>query len=298
LKPIYISAINYVLGEPHPLTELSDPALLKLAAPEHGLVSYLSSDQEIWQLAAAAGKRTIEAGPQPDLLIYVSENEAEIADALPLAVGRLGLGTTEYVSVAGHGCGNLGPALRVARDALYSGQHDQVLLILADRVLDGDRSMINGLSVLSDGAASCLVTREAAENPGGQFKIEASTIVTRIESSRAGAEAQGLLSIVSMAVDGVQDALRQTELESSDFSRIMFANYRLTSQRFLAKAMGFPGDRLLLGRIAEFAHCFSADILITLDQAAAAGEVQPGERVLASATGRHSWSMLATERVA
>jgi len=156
LKPIYISAINYVLGEPHPLTELSDPALLKLASPQHGLVSYLSSDQEIWQLAAAAGKRTIEAGPQPDLLIYVSENQAEIAAALPLAVGRLGLGTTEYVSVAGHGCGNLGPALRVARDALYSGQHDQVLLILADRVLDGDRSMINGLSVLSDGAASCL----------------------------------------------------------------------------------------------------------------------------------------------
>ena len=78
---------------------------------------------------------------------------------------------------------------------------------------------------------------------------------------------------------------------------VVLGNYRVTSQKFLASAMGFPPERLLLGRVAELGHCFSADFLVTLAERATDGTVAPGDRVAAAATGTHSLSMLTATRV-
>jgi 3-oxoacyl-[acyl-carrier-protein] synthase III len=298
VNAIHLAGIRYTHGQPHSLSELGDMVASGLTGPDHGLASFRASDQEIWQLAAAACESTLADHPEPpDLLIYVSENERQVAGSLARIADRLGLPTVDYLSVSGHGCGNLGLALRVAREALHSGARDRVLLVLADRALDGDRIMLSGLSVFSDGAASCVVTRDAGEPGGPVFKVESSATVTRVELDSASTGDRGILSIVSMAVDGVARIVQDTGYRVTDFSHVIFANYRVVSQKFLASAMGLPADRLLIGPVGEFAHCFSADILVNLDMFAAAGQIKPGGRVLASATGPYSWSMIAAECV-
>ncbi|MFC9328858.1 3-oxoacyl-[acyl-carrier-protein] synthase III C-terminal domain-containing protein [Kitasatospora sp. NPDC057015] len=296
MSDLYLSALAHVHGEPRPIASLAEPGAEELTDPLHGLASYRQSELPIWRLAALAGERTLElADGAPDLLLYISENDEDIADSLARLADRLGLPTVEYLALAGHGCANLGPALRIAGDALASGRHRRVLLISADRAPAGGRLMKSGLSVFSDGAAAGVLTRSPPDRRSATFRIDAVGLRTSV---RAGSRsAPGLLDIVELATDAVTDILAETGRSPEDFDAVVFANYRLQSQGFLATAMGFGQDRLLLGDVAGLAHSFSADLLITLEQLAADGRTRPGHRLLVSATGPHAWSILAVEQV-
>lgn len=298
LTTIHISAISYAHGEPRPIAELGNQAA-DLTKPEYGLADYRVGDREIWESAAAVGARTLalseSAGP-PDLLLYVSENDGSPAASLEKIVRRLGLPRIAYLSVCGHGCGNLVPALRIAQDALSSGRHDRVLLVLADQALAHERLMLSGLSVLSDGAVSCLVTRDAPA-AGGAFAIGPMATRSEVRPDTPDAEPI-LLSLIELAVASMADLSADPDARLKDIRYLLFGNYRVTTQKFLASAMGFQPDRLLLGHIAELGHCFSADALVSLEQIAAEGQFEFGDRILISAIGTHSWSMMIAEHAA
>jgi 3-oxoacyl-[acyl-carrier-protein] synthase III len=296
VQPIFLSAIKYEHGEPRYLADLDEPAARELAAPEHGLVRYRASDQETWQLARLVAERTLaRSAARPDLLIYVTDSDPDPAESLPRIVGELGQPGLAYVAVRGHGCGSLGPSLALAADALHSARRDRVLLVLADRVASGPRVMPSGLSVFSDGAASCLVTREDAATCGRRDKVIALATRNHAQAGEVGAAAGSLLTIAATAAAATTEVLGAAGRRVEDFRHVLFANYRVTSQQFLASAMGFPPEALLLGELGRFGHCFGADILVTLDTLAAAGRISPEDRLLASATGPSSWSVLAVE---
>lgn len=180
---LHLSAVEYVHGDRHSIAELSGQLDAELLDPDSGLAYYRASDLEIWQLAAAAGARTVAAGADPpDLLVYVTENDHGSSDSLTRLVRSLDLPAAEYLRVSGHDCGNLGPALLLARRALASGEHRRVLLLLADKVLDGDRSQADKLSVVSDGAVACLVTAEPLEVGGPRFAVHGVSTVTDSEA--------------------------------------------------------------------------------------------------------------------
>ncbi len=286
MTAIHLSAVHWEHGDPHPVAGLG-PHTAELTHPDSGLAHYRVSGDEIREMAARVAARTAAAaaGP-PDLLVYVSENDRPAVASLAHLTRELGLGTATHLAVCGHGCGNLVPALQLARNALYAGGHERVLLVLADRVTDGERLMVSGLSVLSDGAAGCLVTREQEPGSGPRFRVDAMT--TRTDTASGG----GLMSIVQLAVDGVADLGAGGRDALAGVRHAVFGNYRVTSQQFLLSALGLPPDRLLLGRVADLGHCFSADFLVTLAEQAAAGTVAPGDRVAAAATGTHSLSVL------
>jgi 3-oxoacyl-[acyl-carrier-protein] synthase III len=296
LRPVYISGISYVYGASRSIRELGDSALTELTKPEHGLSRYRPSEQEIWQLAGAACSETLAgAAKLPELLMYVSEHDSDARHSLPRLVHQLGLPGIPYISVSGHGCGNLGPALLLAQQILYSRAHDRVLLVLADRAADGDRSHVRGLSVFSDGAVSCLLTRDLIESASTRFIANAVATVTGTDHYLADTGGNGIMSMAFLAAKGVESVLRESGRDLRDFNHIVFGNYRITTQRFLCSAIGAAMDRLLIGPIAEFAHCFSADILVTLDIYAESGRIKPGEHILACATGLYSLSSLSAE---
>lgn len=296
LEPIYLSAISFEHGEPRSLAALGEPAAAELSSPEHGLLSYRVCDQETWQLAVPVGERTLAMSAHaPDLLIYVSESDLDTADSLIRITRELGLPGLNYISVRGHGCGNLGPALRVAADALYTRRYARVLLILADRVIEGSRIMPNGLSVFSDGAAACMVTRDAHKSTGTKIKVCALTTKNYAQITPPATGGTSMLDIAATAADAMTDILRTTSFCQEDFKYVLFANYRIISQKFLTSAMGFPVEQLLLGSIGCYGHCFSADILVTLGLCTKSGSISSGDRLLASATGSNSWSVMVVE---
>lgn len=296
VPPVWLSAVSYEHGASRPVTELEEPAARELTAPENGLDRYRAADQETWELARLVAERSLAAaGLPPDLLLYATSSDPDPAESLPRITGELGLPDLAYLAVCGHGCGNLGPALALAADALHAGRVDRVLVVLADRVRAGGRVMPSGLSVFSDGAAACLVTRDDATAAGRRARIMALTTRNHARPGGPGDSGGSLLSIAATAADATTGVLRAAGRPAGEFGRVLFANYRVTSQRFLASAMGFPPEALTLGEVGRFGHCFGADVLVTLDSLAAAGQVSAGDRLLASATGPHSWSVLAIE---
>ncbi|HEX3786045.1 MAG TPA: 3-oxoacyl-[acyl-carrier-protein] synthase III C-terminal domain-containing protein [Pseudonocardiaceae bacterium] len=296
MTAIHLSAFSYELGDPHSISELGDEAAAEQPPSNQGLANYLVSHQEIRQLAKTVCKRTLEQSSKaPDLIVYVSENDRRIDDSLARIASEIGLPAVRYLAVSGHGCGNLVPALLVVRDALSSGRHDRILLVFADRALDGERQMLSGLSVFSDGAAACMVTGEPEDAAGCQAKVTALTTRTQVEIGPEQLAGQSLLTMVELATAAVADILRDTGCARADFGHVLFPNYRMGSQKFLTTAMGLPPQQLLAGPVGELGHCFSADILITLAMYTASGRLRPGDRLLASATGTYSWSIMAVE---
>jgi 3-oxoacyl-[acyl-carrier-protein] synthase III len=289
---IHLSSIGYVHGERRPVAEL-DLAGTSLGPLVLEIEHYRASDLDIWQLASAAAERALATAPAaPELLIYVSENDPDRIVSVARVMTQVGLPAVDYLAVSGHDCGNLGPALRVATDALHSGACRRVLLILADRALSGRRIMASGMSVFSDGAAACVLTRDAEEDASGpQFVMDglATTSQVRLDADPD----QMILATVRLAKASVARILADTAGERAQYDHVLFGNYRPASQLFLANAMGFPPDKLLLGPVTEFGHCFSADLLVTLHRYRVDGTLRPGSRVLAATTGLYSWSTVA-----
>jgi 3-oxoacyl-[acyl-carrier-protein] synthase III len=303
MTALYLSAIEHVHGDRRSIAELSGQLDAELLHPDSGLSRYRASDLEIWQLAAAAGTRTLTLGPEPpDLVVYVTENDHDSSDSMPRLMQALDLPAARYLRVSGHDCGNLGPALALARQALASGENSRVLLVLADKALDGDRNPANRLSVISDGAVACLVTGTPSGLDGAEFAVRAVTTITDIQAASSAAVGsaaadQRVLSTVTLSVAGVTAVTAQTGRELADFDHLVFPNYRKGIQEFLCSAMGSPPEHLLVGPMAEFGHCFSADILMTLGHCAGTGQIRPGDHVLASCDGAASLTALAAERL-
>jgi 3-oxoacyl-[acyl-carrier-protein] synthase III len=295
---LYLSALEYVHGDRRSITELSGRLDAELLCPESGLSYYRASDLESWQLAAAAGTRTLALSVEPpDLLIYVTENDRYSSDSMTRLMRALDLPAACYFRLSGHDCGNLGPALALARQALASGEHSQVLLLLADKALDGDRNPANRLSVISDGAVACLVTGVSPGFGGAKFAVHGMTASTDLRAANSGEAGQRIMSTVALSVAGVTAITQQTGRELEDFDHLVFPNYRMSIQEFLCSAMGAPLEQLLVGPMAEFGHCFSADILMTLRHCANTGQIRPNDHVLASCDGPASLTTLAVERL-
>lgn len=295
---LHLSAVEHVHGDRRSIAELSGRLDAELLDPDSGLSYYRASELEIWQLAAAAGTRTLAVSAElPDLLVYVTENDHDSSDSLTCLIRALDLPAARYLRVSGHDCGNLGPALVLARQALASGEHRRVLLLLADKALDGNRNPANRLSVISDGAVACLVTDRPSGFGGAKFAVHGMTAMADLHATDPGEADDTVMSTVALSVAGATAITDQTGRELKDFDHLVFPNYRMITQQFLCSAMGVPPERLLVGPMAEFGHCFSADILMTLGHCANTGQIRPNDHVLASSDGPASWTTLSVERL-
>ncbi|MDY0810758.1 3-oxoacyl-[acyl-carrier-protein] synthase III C-terminal domain-containing protein [Kitasatospora purpeofusca] len=289
-----ISAIGYECGDLRPVSDLAGTTTADISPLVTEIIHFRESRREIWDLAATAAERTLATAARPDLVVYVSENDPDTTGSLARILDRLGLDDVEHLALSGQDCGNLVPAVRVASDALASGRSERVLLLLADRAEGRDRIMASGLSVFSDGAAACLLSR-GPEPAGPRLRVEAAGSRTAVRLADADPAEQGLLSTVRLASETVTALLDTLGRTRADFRYAILPNYRPAAQKFLLAAMRMPPGKLLLGPVTELGHCFSADLLITLHRLAASGALDPGDRLLLATGGPYSWSALAVE---
>jgi 3-oxoacyl-[acyl-carrier-protein] synthase III len=289
---MHLSAISYVHGDARLISDLGEPDCDDPLLADDLLETFRESAGDAVDMAAEAGARTLAAaGVVPDAIVWATESDLGgfAAGAGSRLATALGCPSTMVLLVSGHGCGNLGLLLKVAR-SLIAGS-SAILLVTSDRIGSLSRITPDGLAVLSDGAAAVLATRDAPAPGSPSFVVHDLSISV----DAAGVTTRADLGAQRRAVRLGRKAVAGSTRSPQDFTWALFNNYRLSSQKFLCAAGGFSAQQLLLGPVREYAHAFAADLLVNCDLLGRAGDIKPGDRLALSAIGPSSWALIDLE---
>jgi 3-oxoacyl-[acyl-carrier-protein] synthase-3 len=296
--PAYISAIAYSLGTATPLADLNDPGL----APElanllrEGVTTCRVAKEGARKLAASAVQQSFEISARqlPDGVVYCSDTitGTPTRDVREL-LSDVGCTASPVIMAGGNACGNLGAGLEVATGWLSTQRVSSVLLVTSDEAAIGTRYLASGLTALSDGAASCVVSR-VPHGPGYR--------VLAIASGGTGLKDEdGRSSTLRHVAAGIERSVRTATdiagVEVSDFRYSLTGNLGRMMRAFLTMAAGLPLNRVYAPDVETVGHCFAADILIDLQTLVVRKLVDPGDKIMLLPTSPESWCVIALEYV-
>jgi 3-oxoacyl-[acyl-carrier-protein] synthase-3 len=294
----FLSNVAVSLGSGVPLASIPDvrdaDASARLSA--EGLATVCIAADGPADLAAASIAGALDGGDRPDLhTLATTTCWPEVADV----TARAGLSTVPMIGVTRNACANLLPALRVARSVLAAEEDTATVLVtLLDAVRDGPRMLAGGIGVLSDGAASCLVT---SERPPSGWVIAGAEVANDFRLERDdGADPVRSAEVAHSMGREIRAALERLAAGSgvtlNGYDVVLMNNYTGSTLAAFAKLIDAPMERLYDATRSDVSHCFSADPLI--DLAAMESSAPPaGTRVFALVCGPGVWGMLALERL-
>ena len=314
MSAIGITAIAYALPE-HALdvASLSARGLISSSAEamrDFGFDRVLVSDRPADELALAALRDLLrESGVDPesiDALFYAGAlpashraagggGTAEVAHAAPTTVpgagaalldgfsypaARLqyecGLMRAAVVGIGQAGCAGLMAAVALAADHLRANPGARRVACVSADVLPplAPREII--FNLVSDGACALMVERDAGRN-----RLLAYRQVTKGFHWDAGANRNELVAAYfPTARTVIRETLSAAGLAAADVALVIPHNVSLRSWQVLLPLVGIGLDRLFADNIAAKGHVIAADNFINLRDAAAAGRVRPGDRLL------------------
>ncbi len=295
----YVSAIGFAVGEAVALQELSDPGIMAELASLHkdGLRECRVASCGRASLAAAAARQSVgdETRPRPSAVVYCTDT---VSDSPTFEAQRLLAAMSgppgHVVMVGGNACANFGSGLQLAMAWLAASQAESVLLVTSDEVIKGSRYLASGRTVLSDSAASCLVS---ASPVGPSFRVLGMSSGGGPASESDLAGNQALRQTAAGVEQTVRAALAAAGRQASDCRYILTGNLGGTLRGFLAMAAGFRPAKVYAHGGETLAHCFAADILIALRAVVADELVAPGDLVMLLPTSPVSWSAIVVEYV-
>ena len=285
----------YVVGEERDLLDLasageSQDILASLRT--YGIKKFRKSSSPPEEMAAQSIRKTLEAsGTDPrrvGMVVYATEtywHSDYLARAIGKMLSKVGMAHAYPIGFYGSACGNMVPALENALDLLATGKEEHILLVTVDAERPGCSRVIDPpVSVSSDGAASCLLTR----SPGRGFLIRKLSRGVHKFSGSTDAGPQGL----GMLQD-TQSALRRffgrhlegLGLSPGDYERVITHNYIHPTLKLYAMTMGFSSRQLFLENVGRMAHLSLNDCLVNLADCCSMHPPVPGQRYLLMGNG-------------
>lgn len=298
--PIYLSSPAYALGELQEISTLTEvPEAVRERLLADGLRKYARANESVLSLLRRSIAETFRKSPvdrgSVGLVVFASIsgwilselrlaaqellNEFELPHAFPL-----------LVSLAD--CANFHSAVAVAVDAIGAGRSDSVLLVTIDLVPPSlDRVVPPSIGVLSDGAASCLITRRQCSGLRIEWLHAANdATLARLDPNRDQmryfvANNRGLERVV-------RDALQAAELNGADFARVIFNNYNAPVAKMTALTGGFRPEAVFSENIGRVGHVAAADNLVNLTDSLEARPPVSGELGFLLGTGQTAWAAM------
>jgi 3-oxoacyl-[acyl-carrier-protein] synthase III len=284
---VFLQAPRYVLGE----TEADYSTIGNLQARAEALRmafdpslwgwgSFFRSERGLEAMAIDSGSATLHAaGIHPgavDALVLCCSDVREQARMhgrfVATILTGIGLGDIPFYGLDLNRCVNLLAALDVASSFVSSGRYRTVLVITTDRVTDEDERMLH-YALLSDGAASCVVT--AGEEGGDRYQLLSSASAQDTRSLDWSGE------ISSDLARRVNDTLLSPlDLTLADVSGLMHSNIFKPLVVMKERQAGFTREQIYTDNIGRVGHCFAADPLINLVDRIPLGHVQPGRHYM------------------
>lgn len=289
---IYLGSFGESLGDAYPIESLLDtPSQVVDRLLCDGHCYYRRTSRRPWELAAdSALQSLLGVAGRPDLVVYCTSTLCGLENQVngPAAfVDKLGLTTVQLIAVSMAGCANVGAGLSVAAAMLKSGAATTALLVTTDVGLPDMRIVRDGVGILSDGAASCILSTM----PGsGDICLRGigSDSNWKMYGSPPGFATTGrmLARGLRRAIDPV---LRQDLVGPDRVSYVVTNNYTTSILELFTEAARIAPERLYAPTRAEIAHCHSADTLINLSRLPIR-DLPTTSRVLLLSTGTHYWA--------
>jgi 3-oxoacyl-[acyl-carrier-protein] synthase III len=288
----------------------SDPALLE----RFGFARVYAAERESpFELAARAAARLLEehdvdagdigllvyAGPQGPTAFSTAPDARQCSDSLRTMQRfrypgtrlqhRLRLDRATVLGVDQGACTNLLSAVRVAAALCVAEDIPRALCVCADFFpADAGREAI--FNCTSDAAVAVLVERDAARN-----RIAGSAHATKGYYWDADARRDEMLAAYfPTAVHVIAAAAARAGWDMRDIDWVIPHNVSRRSWDVLLGLLGVPAERLWHHNIARTGHTLAGDNFINLRDAAAAGAIVPGHRLLLFSYGYGAhWTALA-----
>lgn len=292
-----LHAFGIALGQPEPIAALESAGIDRRSLSHllsQGLKTYRRSDETPPQLAARAIAHTLAhsalAPEEIDTLVYATtslHNSDWYTSDISQMLLDLRLGHVDPIGVTLGECGNLVPALRVAAGLLLSGDARNVLFVSTDRSRSPEARLVPpGMTVLSDGAVSCLITREATQGFELLAMHQASNHKARFPES--GPDPAQTIAIMAQGVKrAARGAMAKAGLCADEVALVIPGNQTEFVLRLFAKSCGVARDRMFSTNVSSNAHVFTGDGLINL--ADSASRLRQGDRVLVVVNGTSTW---------
>lgn len=271
-----ISAIQYELGDFIKIDELdflvSDQEKLKMYQTS-GLANYVKTNLDPMELCFTCLSKTLDQikveKEEIDFLIFTSENAKRdyslgIRDANRLQI-RLGLKKAQPIGVSLSECANVITGIQLGASLINTKMAKNVLLVCFDKLPDADirRRMPHEMSILSDGAVSCLISE-----PGkGDFDIQSITHKNMATQwDYFGTESNNMYSMQKLKslVGVTKRILKENAIETKEIKKIFTSNYATSIAKMFIEISGFKEEQGYYANIERFAHTLAGDILINL----------------------------------
>jgi 3-oxoacyl-[acyl-carrier-protein] synthase-3 len=312
MKPT-ITAIDYYLGTLEPLEtivrsdEEADAVNTMVAT---GLCTYSRSDLRVADMAAEAMRKTlVRAGVAPSAIqavVFATEsqwdyeppvvrrrdNSRKFRQDIYKAIWDVGLTAAYPLGVMFSGCGNLVSAMLIAANLVEARGLQDVLVVVSDRQAEGTtRVMYPAVGVVSDAAASCLVT----SRPVAGFTIDDVVLHSNLGLWEADIEGDFGRFLVEMArglKDMGQKMIAASGRKPADYRYFLPNNYSRSTLRVFCHQLGYQQSQLFLDNLPRVSHTYAADVLINLSDLNATGTLTNGDRVMALTSGPATWGMI------
>lgn len=293
---VFMTGIAHTTGDPRPITDIepiaAEPRLVD-ALHEVGLATYRRARDSPVDMAAACIAETLDQSRIPasgiDILMLASSTigfgQIENTELLRLSE-RFGLSHATPIGISAAECANFGTALHLARTLVASGEARTVLLVTADACTAPEQRLLRQVnSVISDGAASCLVTTEPA-------RIEILTTATATDQLiRVATNPDTIAALTRRTLLGlVDEVLSRADIDRTQIRQVITNNINTEALRFMTLSAGLDHNLCYVDNVADFAHVHSADNLLNLQSYLEDGAA-PDQIVLTISHAFGTWAL-------
>ncbi|MEZ5920160.1 MAG: hypothetical protein R3C60_02290 [Parvularculaceae bacterium] len=282
-----------------------------------GFQHYVETDKPLADLAAESIRRTLESSAtnaeDVDAIFLITEsfwdNEIpkytdqfdstiSLRHSLLGMMSDVGLSHAQPYGVWMSACANFGAALGLANSVVSTGHHHNALIVAADKLApEVPRLMHNNAAVWSDISASCLIGSEARG-----FKIRESITVSAPKVASFNflnrSELPKILSATIRAVKRLDAAFeKRVGRPVREFEFIVVNHFHRQSLRILTDILKIPGERLRRDALADYAHGYAADNMLTLSKLESDQDVPSGQEIVLFNSSIWTWSLSLVEKV-
>lgn len=215
-----------------------------------------------------------------------------------LVVSGAGLDSARLIGIGNNRCANFGAMLTVATAMIKAGYSNRCLLVTVDSAPPESRLMPGAVGVLSDAAASGVVSEDPG--PGPTYRILAIEAVYRAELGVVN-DIRKAPDAAAMFLEDIEHAVGRlcaaANVALAQFTHLVVNNYRSSAVAPLSEIVELPRSLVYRDAAAEFGHCYAADSIINVAHLATSGKVRHGDRVLVLCTAVNTWTLIALQYV-